>query len=105
MMTRAPVILYVGVGIDESYRIFGWTDFATRIIGHSKYRLPLMMGIGAIPLPVKLVYRFSEPILLEGTPEDADNPEVVARNHERLRIRGQLLLDEGLRQRRSLYFG
>ncbi len=105
MRAEAPVVLMMGVGIDDTYRILGKMKWTGRLLGHSKYELPIWVGWGPLPRPVKFIYRFSEPIYLDGKPEDADNEEVVRANHERLRQRGQSMLDEALRQRRSPWFG
>ncbi len=105
MRARAPVVLFMGMGIDDTYRILGKVRWTGRLLGHEKYELPIWMGWGPLPRPVKFSYRFSEPIYLDGEPDDADNDAIVAANHERLRCRGQSMLDEALRQRRSLWFG
>ncbi len=105
MAAEVPVILHMGIGSDETYKILGRLRITGRIMGDERYELPFMVGLGALPLPVKLTYYVSEPIELEGGPDDVNDQELVDRNHKRAWDRGQKMLDEGLRKRSSLWFG
>ncbi len=44
MEARAPIVLCMGIGIDETYRVLGKVRFTGRILGHSKYEIPLWLG-------------------------------------------------------------
>jgi 1-acyl-sn-glycerol-3-phosphate acyltransferase len=105
MRAGVPVVLHMGIGPDDTYRILRRLRFTGRLLGHPKYELPLYWGWGLLPRPVKFTYYFSEPIRLEGGPAGAEDTALVERNHERLWLRGQAMLDEGLRQRRSVWWG
>ncbi len=105
MKAQVPVILFMGIGIDDTYRILGKMRWTGRVLGHDKYDVPLWVGWGALPRPVKFRYRFSEPVYLDGGPEDANDETLVAANHDRLWRLGQHMLNEGLRQRQSIWFG
>ena len=85
--------------------IVGRWRWPGKVMGSKKYEVPLMMGWGPIPRPVKFTYYISEPITLDAGPDDADNPEVVDRLHAMLWERGQTMLDDGIRRRKSLWFG
>ena len=105
METEVPVILHMAIGTDDTYRILGKLRAPGRIFGHSKYELPIWLGWGPLPRPVKFDYYISEPILLEGRAEAADDPAFVQRNHERLWELGHQMLDDGLNARKSIWLG
>lgn len=105
MKTNVPIILNMAIGPDDTYRILGRMRWTGKLLGNDRYELPLWFGWGALPRPVKFIYYISEPIELEGGPEDVDDGELVKRNHERVRMLGQAMLDEGVKRRRSVWFG
>jgi len=105
MQAQVPVIVHVGIGTDDTYRILGRVRFPARLIGNEKYEVPLLMGWGVLPRPVKFIYYISEPITLDGDPDDVDDEELVDRNHRRVWELGQRMLDEGVERRRSIWFG
>jgi 1-acyl-sn-glycerol-3-phosphate acyltransferase len=105
LRARVPVILHMGIGIDDTWRIIGRIRWTGRVLKNPRYEIPLLLGWGPVPRPVKFTYYVSEPIPLEGEPEDADDPRAVDRIHRRLWERGEAMLAEGLRRRRSLWRG
>ncbi len=105
LRAQAPIILHMGIGTDETYRILGRWRWPARVMGSRKYEIPLMMGWGPLPRPVKFTFYLSEPILLQGTPADADDPEKVQQLHQMLWNRGHEMLRDGLARRRSLWLG
>ena len=105
MRAGVPIILHIGIGTDDTYKILGRIRSTGRILKSERYEIPLLMGWGMLPLPVKFTYYISPPIELEGSPEDADDPKLVDRNHQRIWELGQLMLDDGVRRRRSIWFG
>ena len=105
MEAQVPVIVHIGIGTDDTYRILGRIRFPAKLIGNEKYEIPLLMGWGPLPRPVKFTYYISEPIQLEGGPKDVDDETLVDLNHRRVREIGESMLDEGVRRRRSLWFG
>jgi 1-acyl-sn-glycerol-3-phosphate acyltransferase len=102
MRAGVPVILHMSIGTDDTYRVLAKIDPVGRLLGHPKYALPIWLGWGPLPRPVKFDTYFSEPIPLAGDPDD---PVAVARNHELLWKRGHEMLADGLRHRRSEWFG
>jgi hypothetical protein len=68
---------------------------------------PWLGALGLVPLPSKWVIRFGEPINLMARYEAVDpaDPAVVGRVREEVRQRIQRMLVEGLRRRRSIFFG
>ncbi len=105
LRAQVPVILHMCIGNDDTYRVLGRLPFSGLFMGHRKYELPLWLGWGPLPRPVKLDYYFSDPIQLEGEPKDADDQALVERNHQRLWQLGHKMLDQGLSRRKSLWFG
>ena len=105
METDVPVILHMAIGTDDTFRVLGKLRPLGRLMGHSKYELPIWLGWGLLPRPVKFDYYISEPITLEGGPEAAEDPDFVQRNHEMLWERGHEMLDQGLDARKSIWLG
>ena len=104
-----PIVLHMGIGTDDIYHILGRVpllgSLVARTVGHEKYDVPLLLGWGPLPRPVKFDYYISPPIHLEACPEDADDPDVVDRLHEQVWRQANHMLQEGLRRRRSVYLG
>jgi len=102
MKTNVPIILHMGIGSDDIYNIIGRIPLTGRIfLGNSKYNLPLVFGLGLLPKPVKLTYYISEPILLHG---DADDPDVINKNHKMIWNLANTMLANGLQKRTSMWF-
>ena len=105
MRAEVPVVLHMCCGSDDTYFNLGRLKYPARVMGNSKYEIPWLIGLGPLPLPVKLDYYLSEPMLLEGGPDGAEDPKLVERHHTMLWRLGEQMLQEGLRRRRSVYFG
>ncbi len=105
MKTGVPIILHMGIGTDDTYRILGRIRLLGRIMGHSKYSIPVWFGWGPLPRPVKFCYYISRPIHLTGGPEDVDDRVLVERNHQMVWDIGMQMLEKGLEQRKSVWFG
>jgi len=105
MKTGVPIILHMGIGTDDTYRIIGKMNLFARIFGHSKYAIPLPLGWGPLPRPVKFCYYISRPIYLKGSPEDVSDRALVDQNHQRVWDIGMRMLEKGLKRRKSVWFG
>lgn len=105
MKSGVPIILHMGIGTDDTYRIIRNINLFARIFGHSKYAVPLPLGWGLLPRPVKFKYYISRPIRLKGGPEDIFNRELVELNHRRVWNIARGMLDAGLKKRKSVWFG
>ena len=67
---------------------------------------PLLGPAGLLPAPARFRIMFGEPISLDNYgPEAAEDHLLVARLSEQVRGRIQSMLDEGVRERRSVWFG
>ena len=105
MRTGAPVILHIGIGTDDTYRILGKIRLFARILGHSKYAIPVWFGWGLLPRPVKFNYYISRPIRLKGGPEDVADRSLVEKNHQRVWNIARGMIDQGLERRKSVWWG
>lgn len=105
MAARVPVILHMGIGTDDTYRILGKLRLTGKILGHEKYSLPLWLGWGMLPRPVKFTYYISEPIHLEGGPDDLSDRDLVKKNHAMVWDIAKKMIEKGLEKRRSVWFG
>ncbi len=68
---------------------------------------PWLGLLGLIPLPTKWTIRFGDPVDLAAVDDsaDPDDPALVGRLREEVRQRIQRMVLEGLRRRRSIFFG
>ena len=105
MKTGVPIILHIGIGTDDTYRILGKMRLIGKIMGHSKYALPMWFGWGPLPRPVKFCYYISPPIYLEGSPADVSDRALVERNQRMVWEEGMQMLEKGLERRKSVWFG
>ncbi len=105
LRAQVPIIFHLGVGIDDSYRILTKMRWTGRVMGNPKYDLPIWWGWGPLPRPVKFTYHIAEPWYLDGSVEDADDPEAVSHHHRLAWDRAQRLLDEKIARRKSLWWG
>lgn len=58
-----PVIPFAGLGVDDTFINFGHAPVLRSLLG--RYAAPLAMGLGPVPLPVPLCFRFAPAILPE----------------------------------------
>jgi 1-acyl-sn-glycerol-3-phosphate acyltransferase len=67
---------------------------------------PLLGPVGLLPAPTRWTIRFGEPLSFDQYgPEAADDTVLIGRLSERVRASIQSLLDSGLRDRKSVWFG
>ena len=64
--------------------------------------LPLLGPLAYFPLPTKFRVYFGEPMYFDGPFDDEDS--VIQRKVDQVQDRVQQLIDEGLLQRRSVFF-
>ena len=99
------------IGAEETHPVVARATGVGRLLGLPYLPItptfPWLGVLGLVPLPTKWTIRFGEPIDLAGrndTPNPAD-PAVVGRIREQVRQRIQRMVLEGLRRRRSIFFG
>lgn len=60
---RVPIIPFAAAGVDDTYRVVGRLEGSGRfLMGHGKYDLPLVWGMGPLPRPVPFWFRFGKPV-------------------------------------------
>ncbi len=107
---RAPIVPCAIIGAEESspllYRLEGLTELMGLPYFPITPTFPFLGPAGLLPAPTKWRMRFGEPINLDNYgPEAADDHVLVGRLSERVRSSIQAMLDSGLRERRSVWFG
>ncbi len=108
LQTGVPLIPVGVVGAEEAHPIlFKWYTPA-RAVGLPFLPVtptfPFLGPLGLLPIPTKWEIRFGEPLPIDHLERDAANDELlVSRLTEELRGRVQGLVDEGLRQRASVW--
>jgi 1-acyl-sn-glycerol-3-phosphate acyltransferase len=98
LRTRAPIIPLAVVGAEEAHVMLGTAPLLAQVFGVPFFPLLLFPW----PLPVKLYIRFGEPIVLPGTPADADDQRRVDQLNIMVRQRVQLLIDDTVRRRHGV---
>ncbi len=99
-----PVVPIAGIGIDEAFVAVGKEKvLGRRIFGKKRYDLPIVVGLGLMPVPVKFRFIFGDPIDPEAlglSASDAEGPvERLVDAHQEIWRRNQELIDAGLRSR------
>lgn len=100
LRTRTPIVPLAVVGAEEAHVMLANLPAAARLVG-----LPLLpMLLFPFPLPVKLYIRFGTPILLPGTPADANDQRRVDQLNAMVRRRVQHLIDDTVQRRQGVIF-
>ena len=107
---RAPIVPCAIIGAEESSPLLYRLEGLTELVGLPYFPItptfPFLGPAGLLPAPTKWRMRFGEPINLDNYgPEAADDHVLVGRLSERVRSAIQAMLDSGLRERRSVWFG
>jgi 1-acyl-sn-glycerol-3-phosphate acyltransferase len=107
---RAPLIPCAIIGGEETnplvYRFDRLAEFLKLPYLPVTPTFPWLGPLGLIPAPARWKIRFGEPLSFENYgPEAAEDDVLVGRLSERVRSSIQSLLDTGLRERKSVWFG
>ncbi len=107
---RAPLVPCAIIGAEEANPLLYRFDWLAQML-----KLPFLpvtptfpwLGpLGLLPAPTRWKLRFGEPISFDNYgPEAANDDVLVGRLSERVRAAIQSLLDSGLRERKSVWFG
>jgi len=106
----APIVPCAIIGAEESSPLLYRLEGLTELLGLPYFPItptfPFLGPVGLLPAPTKWRMRFGEPIHFDSYgPEAADDHVLVSRLSERVRSSIQAMLDSGLRERRSVWFG
>jgi 1-acyl-sn-glycerol-3-phosphate acyltransferase len=107
---QAPIVPCAIIGAEESSPLLYRIESLSELIGLPYLPItptfPWLGPLGLLPAPSKWKIRFGEPISLDSYgPEAADDHVLVGRLSERVRSSIQSMLDGGLRERKSVWFG
>jgi 1-acyl-sn-glycerol-3-phosphate acyltransferase len=107
---RAPIVPCAIIGAEESSPLLYRLEGLTELLGLPYFPItptfPFLGPVGLLPAPTKWRMRFGEPLNFDSYgPEAADDHVLVSRLSERVRSSIQAMLDSGLRERRSVWFG
>jgi 1-acyl-sn-glycerol-3-phosphate acyltransferase len=98
LRTRSPIVPLAVVGAEEAHIMLANLPPIARAVGVPLFPLLLFPA----PLPVKLYVRFGAPIVLPGTPADAQDQQKVDRLNRTVRRRVQQLIDDTVRRRSGI---
>lgn len=73
---RVPVVPFAGHGVDDTFFWPAGGKWGLQLSERKKYRMPLVMGLGPLPLPVHLRFALGEP--MEAPPVGASDEKVAA---------------------------
>lgn len=89
-----PIVPFAAAGVDDTYQIVSRLRGTGRLLmGHDKYDLPLLVGMGPLPSPVPFWFRIGKPIpALHAV--DGDEERAVDHLHKTAWTAAQNLLDD-----------
>ncbi len=107
---RAPVVPCAIVGAEETNPLIYRLESVASLVGLPYIPVtptfPLLGPLGLLPAPTRWRIKFGEPISVDSYgPEAADDQLLVGRLSDRVRGAIQAMLDTGLRERQSVWFG
>ncbi|HEX6276123.1 MAG TPA: 1-acyl-sn-glycerol-3-phosphate acyltransferase [Polyangiaceae bacterium] len=107
---QAPLVPCAIVGAEETNPLLYRVEYLASLVGLPYIPVtptfPLLGPLGLLPAPSRWRIRFGEPISLDGHgPEAADDHVLVGRLSDRVRATIQGMLESGVRDRRSVWFG
>ncbi len=109
LKAQVPIIPVSCIGLDdlvfqlktaEETAQYAPARLLQKFMKHDKYRVPLWMGIGALPIPVQYRYKVGEAVDLGYGPEAADDPKILKKLNERMIDIMEGMIEEGLDNRR-----
>jgi 1-acyl-sn-glycerol-3-phosphate acyltransferase len=90
-LAGVPIVPFAGFGVDDTFLYPpGEERLCVRLSGQEKYCMPMVVGLGPLPLPVRLTFALGEPH--EPPPADAPESRLKAfRDHIATSVRRLLL--------------
>ena len=106
LQTDTPIVPVAVIGAEEQAPSFYNAKGLARLFGAPALPItptfPWLLPWGALPYPVKYRIYFGEPMHFEGDPNDDDS--VVGRKVKQVKTRLQGMINEGLRNRRHIFW-
>ncbi|MGO8994193.1 MAG: lysophospholipid acyltransferase family protein, partial [Polyangiaceae bacterium] len=109
LRTGTPIVPVAVIGAEESNPMIGRIEYLSKAIGVPYIPVtptfPLLGPLGLLPAPTKWKIVFGERIELDNGAEAAEDEILVGRLAEQVRATIQGMLDRGVGERRSIFFG
>jgi 1-acyl-sn-glycerol-3-phosphate acyltransferase len=109
LRTGTPIVPVAVIGAEESNPMIGRIEYLSKLIGVPYIPVtptfPLLGPVGLLPAPTKWKIVFGPRIGLDYGAEAADDELLVGRLAEEVRSTIQGMLDRGVGERRSVFFG
>lgn len=110
LRTSTPIVPCAVIGAEEATPMLYRLEYLANMIGVPYLPVtptfPALGPLGLVPAPTKWRITFGEPIRFEGYgPEAADDSLLVGRLTEKVRSTIQGMLDRGVSERQSVWFG
>jgi 1-acyl-sn-glycerol-3-phosphate acyltransferase len=107
---QAPIVPCAIVGAEETNPLLYRFEYLAGLVGLPYLPVtptfPLLGPLGLVPAPSRWTIRFGEPVSLDGYgPQAAEDHVLVGRLSERVRGAIQAMLDNGVQERKSIWFG
>lgn len=104
LRAQVPIIPFAAAGVDDTYRVVATLGGTGNLLmGHPKYDLPVLWGLGPLPRPVPFWFRLGTPIVPGLGPDAADDEDSVRALHARVEAATQSLLDGLVEEWRRAY--
>jgi len=109
LRTGTPIVPVAVIGAEEANPMIGRIEYLSKAIGFPYIPVtptfPLLGPLGLVPAPTKWKIAFGERLDLDYGPEAAEDEILVGRLAEQVRTTIQGMLDRGIGERRSIFFG
>ncbi len=110
LRTQTPIVPCAVVGAEEASPMLYRVEYLSKALGLPYVPVtptfPLLGPVGLVPAPSKWRIYFGDVIHFDGYgPGAADDHVLVGRLSERVRSAIQTMLDQGVRERKSVWFG
>ncbi len=110
LRTGSPIVPVAVIGAEEANPMIGRIEYLSKAVGVPYIPVtptfPLLGPLGLLPAPTKWKIVFGEKIDFDGYGAEAAEDEIlVGRLAERVRATIQGMLDRGVGERRSIFFG
>ena len=110
LRTQTPLVPAAVIGAEEASPMLYRIEYLSKALGLPYIPItptfPALGPLGLLPAPSKWRITFGEPLHFDGYgPEAADDHVLVGRLADRVRSSIQRLIDDGLRQRKNVWFG
>ncbi len=95
-----PVIPVASIGGDDAYvSLLDNNVYLQKLIGSDKYKMPLYLGLGLLPLPVKLRFVIGEPIEVRLPPWKVDDEAALSEVQNTVKSKLEWMIQEELVRR------